>query len=407
MGRTAKPGISFYRMDAGHIKNKKVRLLFNEFDSDGYYIWHSLVDYAYAEWGYYFDLSDPDVLELFASEYCKKPVKIVREVIAGCIRRDLFNKDVADMFGILTSDMMQETFLIATSDRRAKESVFHMREDWLLLDFSEEVPKNIAIIPGKKKIIPGKNDIIQPNNSQRREEKNREEENKEDKRKGIAPASPAPPKPDGEGKLKDKQADMQRRRKEFHTSVFTHDGQFLPEMLGGFFRYWTEPNRSQTKMRWEMEPTWDLSRRLGTWEKNDVNWNKGKGAAGSATAERHCNGEEVEYLYQRFLEGAELAKIILEKHCNFLLQAGLIELDERFVSMAVNQRIKTLTGTNNAGELRMILAYQSGKWPADPDCQADEPNRTRIAKKFALIDYFQKSKILKRKTITDAPPDEA
>lgn len=37
-----------------------------------------------------------------------------------------------------------------------------------------------------------------------------------------------------------------------------------------FLQYWTEPNKSKTKMRWEMEPTWDTKRRLATWEKNSA-----------------------------------------------------------------------------------------------------------------------------------------
>jgi hypothetical protein len=163
-------------MDSGHILNKKIRLLFNEFDSDGYYIWHALVDYGYGKWGYYFDMNDRDELELFASEYCKKKVSAIQEVIAGCIRRGLFDKTVADMFGILTSDMMQETFLIATSERRAKDTYFEMRQEWVLIDLSSDVPKNIVIVPGNNLIVPPKNQENPPNNPQIREDKSRKEE---------------------------------------------------------------------------------------------------------------------------------------------------------------------------------------------------------------------------------------
>lgn len=38
-----------------------------------------------------------------------------------------------------------------------------------------------------------------------------------------------------------------------------------------FFDYWSEPNKSKTKMRFESEKTWDLSRRLKRWSKNDFN----------------------------------------------------------------------------------------------------------------------------------------
>ena len=41
------------------------------------------------------------------------------------------------------------------------------------------------------------------------------------------------------------------------------------EMLKDFIQYWTEPNKSRTKLRYELEKTWDTSRRLANWAKND------------------------------------------------------------------------------------------------------------------------------------------
>tara|TARA_R100000654_G_scaffold51220_1_gene77395 strand:- start:368 stop:982 length:615 start_codon:yes stop_codon:yes gene_type:complete len=39
-----------------------------------------------------------------------------------------------------------------------------------------------------------------------------------------------------------------------------------------FFDYWTEKNKSKTKMRFELEKTWDTNLRLKRWVKS--NWNK-------------------------------------------------------------------------------------------------------------------------------------
>jgi hypothetical protein len=149
MGRNVKPGISFYRMDSGHVLNRKVRLLCNEFDSDGYYIWCCLLDYAYTTWGYYFDLRDDETVELFASEYCKKKLNLVKEVIKGCIRRGLFDEPVADTFKVLTSEMMQEVYVYATAERRRQGSVFTMEDDWLIVKF-DKIPVNIEIVHGSK-----------------------------------------------------------------------------------------------------------------------------------------------------------------------------------------------------------------------------------------------------------------
>ena len=41
------------------------------------------------------------------------------------------------------------------------------------------------------------------------------------------------------------------------------------EMLEAFVDYWTEPNKSKTKLRYELQKTFDISRRLKTWSKNE------------------------------------------------------------------------------------------------------------------------------------------
>lgn len=38
-----------------------------------------------------------------------------------------------------------------------------------------------------------------------------------------------------------------------------------------FFNYWSEPNNSGTKLRFEMQTTWHLHRRLKRWVSNDFN----------------------------------------------------------------------------------------------------------------------------------------
>ena len=40
-----------------------------------------------------------------------------------------------------------------------------------------------------------------------------------------------------------------------------------------FFLYWTEPNKSQTKMRWELEKTWNLTLRLKRWARHNFSSN--------------------------------------------------------------------------------------------------------------------------------------
>jgi len=48
------------------------------------------------------------------------------------------------------------------------------------------------------------------------------------------------------------------------------------DFLNDFYKYWTEPNKSNTKFKQELERTWSLERRLETWSKNDKNFNNKK-----------------------------------------------------------------------------------------------------------------------------------
>jgi len=63
------------------------------------------------------------------------------------------------------------------------------------------------------------------------------------------------------------------------------DSDYTTEMCNEFLEYWTELNKSQTKMRFEMEKTWDTKRRLGRWKQNQKNWDtragSGKGTFGT------------------------------------------------------------------------------------------------------------------------------
>ncbi len=68
---------------------------------------------------------------------------------------------------------------------------------------------------------------------------------------------------------------MKEKKNEFKISLEPFLETYGKDILNNFFRYWTEPNISKTKMRFEMEKTWDLHRRLKYWASNDKSFNKG------------------------------------------------------------------------------------------------------------------------------------
>ena len=69
-------------------------------------------------------------------------------------------------------------------------------------------------------------------------------------------------------KKENKKENLNKRKLFFEKEVMGFAGKFPQDMLKDFIRYWTEPNRSQTQMRCELEKTWSIAGRLATWHRN-------------------------------------------------------------------------------------------------------------------------------------------
>ena len=61
--------------------------------------------------------------------------------------------------------------------------------------------------------------------------------------------------------------DIESRRNKFEQEVMLNTLKYPEEMLEEFIKYWSEQTKSGKKMRWELQPTWQLSGRLATWFK--------------------------------------------------------------------------------------------------------------------------------------------
>lgn len=55
---------------------------------------------------------------------------------------------------------------------------------------------------------------------------------------------------------------------------YNADYNFLKAEINKFILYWTEPNKSGTKQRWEQQQTFEITRRLTTWFGNINKFNK-------------------------------------------------------------------------------------------------------------------------------------
>ncbi len=75
----------------------------------------------------------------------------------------------------------------------------------------------------------------------------------------------------------DAKASTLTRRDEFYKSLIPFLSQYGKDMIRDFFDYWSEQNKSGTQMRFEKQPTWEVAKRLATWNKRDTFKNQNNG----------------------------------------------------------------------------------------------------------------------------------
>ena len=63
---------------------------------------------------------------------------------------------------------------------------------------------------------------------------------------------------------------ISNRRESFVLKVMTFD--YDKKILEGFIDYWTEPNKSKTKMKFELNQTWATNLRLKNWAARQKQW---------------------------------------------------------------------------------------------------------------------------------------
>jgi len=58
---------------------------------------------------------------------------------------------------------------------------------------------------------------------------------------------------------------IERRKLLFADTLKPFYEKYPPKLINDFFNYWTEPNKSGSKFKQELQKTWDTGRRLETW----------------------------------------------------------------------------------------------------------------------------------------------
>jgi len=89
--------------------------------------------------------------------------------------------------------------------------------------------------------------------------------------------------------------DLQTRKENFITEISSFKDKYSKDMLNAFYNYWSELNPSKTKMKFELQKTFEVSKRLAYWSNqefiNKPNGNKQQAGATlneiAALADKH------------------------------------------------------------------------------------------------------------------------
>lgn len=236
MARPKKQGIDYFPLDVDFFSNVKIRKIARACGSQSTSILICLLCNIYKDNGYYI-LWDED-LPFVIADSVGVSEGAVKEVILKAIQVGFFDKDIYEKHKVLTSYGIQSRFKSAVYKREEIEYIV----EYLVSDIQNSISD-------------GENQVSDTESTQSKvkvkRKKNKENstivEKKKPKDKAAAKAATL------------------SRKESFYQSLVPFVGQYPKEMIRAFYDYWSELNKSGTKMRYELEKTWELPRRLATW----------------------------------------------------------------------------------------------------------------------------------------------
>ena len=258
-GRPIKQGIDYFPLDTNFFSDVKIRKIARACGPNAASVLICLLCNIYRDKGYYI-LWDEDLPfciadEVGVSEGC------VKEVLLKAVQVGFFDVEKHSAYGILTSSGIQKRFFEITRQRTETEII----PEFLIN------PVNNSIFPVKNSINPVSNEQSKGIKVKRRKSKVKpEEENKE------TSTCVEEKKAEQAGKLVAARAATLKRKEEFYNSLIPYVERYGREMVRAFFDYWAEMNKSQTKMRYEKQETWEVGLRLATWAKREKENYNGK-----------------------------------------------------------------------------------------------------------------------------------
>lgn len=227
MAREQRKDVDYFPHECAH--GRKMHIIESKYGNDGYATWFKLLEQLGKANNHFIDASDESVL-MFLASVCRIDEDRLKSILTDLSKLGAIDKILWENHLVIWS----QKFVDSVSDAYRKRKTSVPQYSAVLEQF---IPKNPPIRAGMAEVIPKvKNSRVEK----------RKEENIDD------------------------------RKLKFASTLEPFLQTYGRDLLNDFYKYWTEPNKSGTKFRQELEKTWSLERRLETWAKNDKNFTNGK-----------------------------------------------------------------------------------------------------------------------------------
>ena len=143
MARPIKDGVDYFPLNVSTDTDKKFRIIEAKFGIVGFGIIIKLFQQIYGDNGYFYKWDEDSAIIFSALCSCQKfPVSEldVKAVVSEAINRDIFDNDLYEKYGILTSRGLQRRYFEAVK-RRSRVDV---KKEYLLIG-APEIPENVYI----------------------------------------------------------------------------------------------------------------------------------------------------------------------------------------------------------------------------------------------------------------------
>lgn len=287
-GRPTKQGIDYFPMDVGFFSDVKIRKISRACGSQSTSILICLLCNIYKDEGYYI-LWDED-LPFVIADTVGVSEGAVKEVLIKALQVGFFDNTLYEKYKILTSSGIQKRFLLATYQRK---------ETTIIPEYLIDCTNN--------SINHANNSI---NNSDNEQSKVKVKRNKKESKETSTNVEAK--KAEQAKKLAAAKAATLKRRDVFYQSLIPYVERYGKEMIRAFFDYWSELNKSETKMKFETNQTWEVAKRLATWA-NREKFN-GKSSNSISTTGTYTGGRVAQDKASSRQSLEDLADAILGQH---------------------------------------------------------------------------------------------